>query len=287
MKHMKPGTPQLMPQAQPEPTSGLLAGLLNRLIFKGDHRILDPFGANTYGNSVTLKTPSAAIPATTGIVQVPSVESAAQTFTSIFDARARNPGSPAALTIAVGSPDIQFDTSGNPPGANFDLKGRIEWGTGGGRQQADFDIRDGQNVTVLGTYVRVSAIYSALTTAVGIPRVRMNGSISYGTRGGGQTPPTWTGTQVVDGGATAVFFIPPFAVDAVVYSYNATTGLSTAVIVQFGTSLVVNAPGGVISQPANDSRVYRIPHVVRELFVTNAEAMGTNVVNTVVFGLEL
>lgn len=260
---------------------------LPKLVFKQDERILDPWGVNALGAAASLKKPTTAIPVTTGLVVTPDAESSSQAFTPLFDTRARNPGSPEVLIVAVGSPDIQFDLSINPPGANFDLKARIIWGTGGGRLQADFDIRDGQFVTVYGTYVRVDAIYTALGSAAAIPTVNMSGSISYGTRGGGQTPPTWTGFQQVDGGATATFFIPPFAVDVVIYSYNATTGLSTAVTVQFGTTAVVNSPGGIIVQGANATPVYRLPHMVRELFITNTVAPGTNVINTVVFGLLL
>lgn len=258
---------------------------LEKISQKQDDRILGLWGkGGAQGTAIQLRTPTAAI---ASITRTPDAESNSQAFTPIFDVRAVNQNSPEVLTVVVGSPNIQFDTTGNPAGANFDLKARVEWGVGGGRQQADFDIRDGQCVTVLGTYVRVSAIYSAVGSVAAIPTVNMNGCISYGPRGTGQTPPTWTGTETVDGGATAVFFIPPFAVDVVVYSYNATTGLSTAVTIQFGTTAVVNGPGGIITQPVNIAPVYRLPHNVRELFVTNAVAPGTAVVNTVVFGLLL
>jgi len=281
-----PGQAPEVPAAGASDVMQSIMGLVGKIAhssFKKDGRVLGGTNAGALGTSIQLKVPVAFV---TAILAPPTIETAAQTFTPIFDARAHNPNSPQVVTVACSSPQIDFDSTGNPPTANFDIKGRIEWGTGGGRNQADFDVRDGANITVLGTYVRLSAIYTAIGSASGIPNVQMSGAISYGTRAGGQTPPTWTGVaRTLATGNSVAFLIPPFATDVVVYAIDHTTGLSAAITIDISTSGVVNAPGMTIVQAANSNPVYRIPHVCREVIVTNAT--GHDITVTPVFGLNL
>lgn len=265
-----------------QPKSPVPSGLLERVAFHHDRRALDPMNGQVLGASVPLKRPSAVQAALLG---VPATELNSAAFTTLFEVNALNTSSPETFNVVIDAPQIKFSTEGDPQNQAFDLKARVQWGTPGGLAQADIDIRNGTAFTVLGTFCRVSIIYTAFVAVVSLPIITVHGAISYGVAGSA-LPSTWTGfINGVAVAGTAIFAIPPFARDVVVYNRDQTTGLSGACIIEVGAAAVVNGPGMVISQAANVANPLRLPQNAPSLFVTNSAANASTIVP--VFGLAL
>jgi len=258
--------------------------LLARIVLKKDSRVLDPRQGAVIGGSTVLSTP----PNTqSNLVQIPVEQTDSVSITPIFESRADNQSNPEVITVNIMPPNEAFAFL-NPFDGNvlWDLKARIEWGTGGGQSTADVDIRNGTMVTVLGTYARVSAIFTGLTGAGALPSVTVNASASYGGRGASNAPPTWTGfiaTTAANADSVSMF-IPSMARDVTVYCLDSTTGMAAAVdiFILNGNRKLVE----VTQLATTDNPAYRIPTgLVNRMSFHNHGANAASII--IVFGLGL
>lgn len=276
---------------EPMPPPSMMASmqqLLRSILLSRDLRVLDTIGC---GNSVQLKVPGGAAALQGSIQTTPVAETASVKFTNVLECKARNESSPVVMTLSL-NPTLERLTATSAID-QYDVKALVEWGTNGSLQRAFIDVTAGVEIVILGSYLRVTGVYTGLNLGTPLPGgpflppVTLSAGVSYGARGGAATPPVWTGIVVQPPAAAASSIdVPPFANDVQVYAINRVTGASAAVTITMRTGLVV--PDGIkfnTTQPANSFPIYRIPGDTVFLDVSHGEVNACNIV--VVFGLAL
>lgn len=179
-----------------------LFDLLGRINLHKDDRILDQAAINSIGNQVLIDPPA---PSLIGYTPYPGAAiDTTNNYNSkiILAPQAINHSNPGMITITLAPPifeGIQLTGLGsNPDNPIIELRARIEWGSGGYSNTADVDWIDGSFITVLGSFVRVSAVYAINRVSVSTPNPRINVgvSLSEGTRGADEVGPTYSISQI-------------------------------------------------------------------------------------------
>lgn len=155
--------------------------------------------------------------------------------------------------------------------------GLLRWGNDGHQTEAEIDFVDGTQITVEGSYVRLSAMIDRDAPGNGdpMPGVLAGAHIGYETPAVG--PVTRTRYFVLDENPTRTLPIPPFANEVHVYR----AGNPGSVLVE-----LLDRSGAVIADTSTNGPIeFRLPNDARFVRVTNLEVLGA--VGRLVFPLWL
>jgi len=214
---------------------------------------------------------------------------------TIVRADAKRRPSPRVITVTLNPPVVPIQGSTGTAAFVIDIKARLQWGAGADTVTADVDCNDGTQVSVLGSFVQVSGIYTIFDPTVanggalpvGAPaEVVVGAALSYGSRGSPGIGPSWStyAAMAVSPAVGSVrnFIIPPFANSFSIYAIDIATDVSVPINFLFaghGVNL------GRFAQAANAATVYPIPGGAQSVTVSNPNAGATQV--SLRFGLNL
>jgi hypothetical protein len=195
---------------------------LERIGLRRDGRLLDQDHLPRLGQQQSLRPPPS-----TGVIPLPNtVPPANNSFSSIvlLQTEAKNHANPEVYTVTIAQPIIGGSTLAafeGGAGIVIELRARIEWGSGGAglNHVADVDLLQGQQITVLGTFVRVTAMYALNFLGVGVvaPPITVAASLGWGPRASSAHSPAWSVPLFVAAGSPAIQRIPPYARDVTVW----------------------------------------------------------------------
>jgi len=176
------------------------------------------------------------------------------------------------LLVSPAYPDGNKLARAVPP----DCTARVTWGNGGVLAVARVDCRDGMQLTVSGSVVRVEI---DLAGPPGTEALNVSAFVSYGNRPGRIGSPVLTLSATIAGGGGATLTIPDFAHDVEVYAADAAAVLLVN----------QNNPGGTLAsvlKSAVDNSVRMT--LVRGAYFVDVSNLGVGPVDVVaVFGISL